>query len=41
MYFEEPSAEVPPGVEVFALPHRLTRALANASSTELEALATR
>ncbi|MFV2117508.1 hypothetical protein ACE14D_03305 [Streptomyces sp. Act-28] len=60
MYFEEPSAEVPPlerllrwswpdwvtaplndGVEVFALPQRLTRALANAGSTELEALADR
>lgn len=60
MYFEEPSADVPPleqllgwpwpewiiapsndGVEVFALPQRLTQALANASSTELEALARR
>ena len=29
------------GVEVFALPQRLTRALANASSAELEALAGR
>ncbi|MEV6358614.1 hypothetical protein [Streptomyces hydrogenans] len=29
------------GVEVFALPKRLTRALANASSVELEALADR
>ncbi|MCX5415000.1 hypothetical protein [Streptomyces sp. NBC_00059] len=29
------------GVEVFALPQRLTRALANASSTELEELAGR
>lgn len=29
------------GVEVFALPQRLTRALANAGSTELEALASR
>ncbi|WP_329266836.1 hypothetical protein [Streptomyces sp. NBC_01451] len=60
MYFEEPSAEVPPleqllgwswpewvtaplndGVEVFALPQRLTRALASASSAELEELAGR
>ncbi|MFF2520217.1 hypothetical protein [Streptomyces sp. NPDC058086] len=60
MYFEEPSAEVPPielllgwawpewvtaplndGVEVFALPKRLTRALAKASSAELEELAGR
>ncbi|MFC8866851.1 hypothetical protein ACFUAC_04205 [Streptomyces sp. NPDC057148] len=60
MYFEEPSAEVPPieqllgwswpdwvtaplndGVEVFALPSRLTRALANASSSELKELADR
>ncbi|MFF6948378.1 hypothetical protein ACFZAD_06930 [Streptomyces iakyrus] len=60
MYFEEPSAEIPPieqflgwswpawvipplndGVELFALPPRLTRALANASSTELEELADR
>ncbi|MFD5192619.1 hypothetical protein ACFWMU_31640 [Streptomyces sp. NPDC058357] len=29
------------GIEVFALPNRLTRALANASSTELEELAGR
>ncbi|MFD4697571.1 hypothetical protein [Streptomyces niveus] len=54
MYFEEPSAEVPPveqllgrwpewvtaplndGVDVFALPPRLIRALADASSTELQ-----
>ena len=60
MYFDEPSAEVPPleqllawpwpewvtaplndGVEVFALPQRLTLALANAIPTELEALASR
>ncbi|NEA68051.1 hypothetical protein [Streptomyces sp. SID12488] len=60
MYFEEPSAEVPPieqllewswpewvtaplndGVEVFALPSRLTRALASARSTQLEELAGR
>lgn len=60
MYFEEPSAEVPPserlygwawpkwvavplndGIEVFALPQRLTRALAGASSAELEQLAGR
>ncbi len=60
MYFEKPSAEIPPreqlfgwswpewvtaplndGIEVFALPQRLTRALADASSTELEALAER
>lgn len=60
MYFEEPSAEVPPseqllgwawpewvtaplndGVEVFALPNRLTRALAKATSSELEELARR
>jgi hypothetical protein len=60
MYFEEPSAEVPPverllgwtwpewvttplndGVEVFALPERLTRALAGASPAELEELAGR
>ncbi|MFF3420826.1 hypothetical protein ACFYW9_40205 [Streptomyces sp. NPDC002698] len=60
MYFEEPSAEVPPleqlhgwplpdwvtaplndGVEVFALPRRLPRALASASSAELEELADR
>ena len=60
MYFEEPSAEIPPieqlfgwalpewvtaplndGIEVFALPKRLTRALANASPTELEELAGR
>ncbi|MDX3837717.1 hypothetical protein [Streptomyces europaeiscabiei] len=60
MYFEEPSAEVPPleqllgwswpewvtaplndGVEVFALPRRLTWALAAAGSTELEELAGR
>lgn len=60
MYFEAPSAEVPPseqllgwawpewvtaplndGVEVFALPKRLTRALAKASSAELEELARR
>jgi hypothetical protein len=61
MYFEEPSAEIPPpdqlyawrpwpewvtaptndGVEVFALPQRLTRAFASASCTELEKLAER
>ncbi|WP_189714212.1 hypothetical protein [Streptomyces phaeofaciens] len=60
MYFERPSAEVPPveqllgwswpewvtaplndGVEVFALPQRLTLALANAGSTELKELAHR
>ncbi|MBD9727492.1 hypothetical protein PV755_27445 [Streptomyces caniscabiei] len=59
MYFEAPSAEVPPeqllgwawpewvtaplndGVEVFALPKRLTRALAKASDAELEELADR
>jgi hypothetical protein len=60
MYFEEPSAEVPPveqflgwvrlkwvagpsgdGVEVFAVPKLLTRALAKASSAELEELAYR
>ncbi|MEU1464459.1 hypothetical protein ABZ467_27900 [Streptomyces sp. NPDC005727] len=60
MYFEEPSAEIPPierllrwtwpewvtaplndGVEVFALPKRLTRALAHASSAQLEELAVR
>ncbi len=60
MYFEEPSAEIPPieqllgwswpewviaplndGVEVFALPPRLIRALADATSTELEELADR
>lgn len=60
MYFEEPSAEIPPseqlrrwawpewvtaplndGVEVIALPKRLTRALASASSTDLEELAGR
>ncbi|MEU0742919.1 hypothetical protein [Streptomyces sp. NPDC006134] len=60
MYFEEPSAEVPPldrllrwpwpdqvtaplndGIEVFALPQRLTRALAGAGPAELEALADR
>ncbi|MET9617448.1 hypothetical protein [Kitasatospora indigofera] len=61
MYFEEPSAEVPPleqlygwrpwpewvtaplndGVEVIALPQRLTRALATAGSTELAELAGR
>ncbi|MFF2363979.1 hypothetical protein ACFVU0_14900 [Streptomyces sp. NPDC058122] len=60
MYFEEPSADLPPlerllewawpdwvtpplndGVEVFALPQRLTRALANAGSAELEELAGR
>ncbi|MGW2783650.1 hypothetical protein ACWC3X_20740 [Streptomyces populi] len=60
MYFEKPSAEVPPverllgwtwpewvttplndGVEVFALPERLTRALAGASPAELEELAGR
>ncbi|MFD8078429.1 hypothetical protein ACFV3E_37945 [Streptomyces sp. NPDC059718] len=60
MYFEEPSAEVPPverllgwawpewvtapmndGIEVFALPKRLTRALAGASPAELEELAGR
>ncbi|MFE5510050.1 hypothetical protein ACFQ9J_05445 [Streptomyces sp. NPDC056529] len=61
MYFEEPSAEVPPleqlcgwrpwpewvtaplndGVEVIALPQRLTRALSTAGSTELEELAGR
>ena len=60
MYFEAPSAELPPleqlhawawpewitpplndGIEVFALPVRLTRALANASSGELVGLAAR
>lgn len=60
MYFEAPSAELPPleqlhawawpewitpplndGIEVFALPVRLTRALANASSSELVELAAR
>ena len=61
MYFEEPSADVPPseqlyawrpwpewvtaplndGIEVFGLPKRLTRALAHASSAELEELAGR
>ncbi|MFI8823846.1 hypothetical protein [Streptomyces sp. NPDC053431] len=59
VYFEEPSAELPPaerlhrswpewvtvpvndGIEVFALPKRLTRALADASSAELEELADR
>ncbi|WP_426368619.1 hypothetical protein [Streptomyces sp. E-08] len=61
MYFEEPSAEVPPperiyawrpwpewvtaplndGIEVFAVPQRLTRALADATSAELEELAAR
>ncbi|MFF4508835.1 hypothetical protein [Streptomyces sp. NPDC001401] len=60
MYFEAPSAELPPleqlhawewpswvtpvlndGIEVFVLPGRLTRALANASSSELLELAAR
>lgn len=60
MFFEEPSAEIPPieqllgwswpewviaplndGVEVFALPPRLIRALADATSIELEELADR
>ncbi|MEW1685008.1 hypothetical protein [Streptomyces sp. T12] len=61
MYFEAPSAEVPPlerlhawrpwpewvtaplndGVEVLALPKRLTRALGEASSAQLEELAGR
>jgi hypothetical protein len=60
MYFEAPSAELPPleqlyawawpkwvtpplndGIEVFALPVRLTRALANASSSELVELSAR
>ncbi|MFK0224870.1 hypothetical protein ACIQUL_03795 [Streptomyces sp. NPDC090303] len=61
MYFEEPSAEVPPperihawrpwpewvttplndGIEVFALPRRLTRALAGATTAELEELTAR
>ncbi|WP_392957414.1 hypothetical protein [Streptomyces sp. LN245] len=60
MYFEAPSAEIPPleqltgwpwpdeviaptndGVEVFALPPRLTRALAGAGSAELAELARR
>lgn len=60
MYFEQPSAEIPPleqlfawewpewvgrpshdGVEVFAFPQRLTRALATASPAQLEELACR
>ncbi|MFC5907919.1 hypothetical protein [Streptacidiphilus monticola] len=60
MYFQEPSADVPPveklrdwawprsvtaplndGVEVFALPQRLIRALASAGPQELEELAGR
>ena len=60
LFFEEPSAEIPPieqllgwswpewviapmndGVEVFALPPRLIRALADATSLQLEELADR